>query len=71
MVESAQIRAARAYISWSQTDLSNASSVSLPTIKRMEKDSGGSTFSNVIKVREALEKAGIRFTEARGVEPKH
>ena len=70
MVESSQIRAGRAYINWSQTTLSEAAGVSLPTIKRMEKDSGSSNFGNVKKVREALENAGIAFTHTGGIEPK-
>lgn len=70
MVESEQIRAARAYLNWSQTRLAEASGVSLPTIKRMEKDTSTSNFGNVKKVRDALETAGLRFTETGGVEPK-
>ena len=69
MVESAQIRAARGFLNWSQTRLSEESGVSLPTIKRMEKDTGSSNFGNVKKVREAIENAGIQFT-VKGVEPK-
>ncbi len=67
MVESAQIRAARGFLNWSQTKLSEASGVSLPTIKRMEKDTSTSNFGNVKKVREALEGAGIHFTD-KGIE---
>lgn len=69
MVESEQIRAARAFVNWSQTQLAEMSGVSLPTIKRMEKDTGGSNFGNVKKVREALEEAGIIFTPTGGIEP--
>ncbi|MCK6419029.1 MAG: helix-turn-helix transcriptional regulator [Alphaproteobacteria bacterium] len=70
MVESNQIRAARAMLNWSQTQLAEVSKVSLPTIKRMEQDTSTSSFGYVKKVREALEKAGLRFTESGGVEPK-
>ncbi len=67
MVESAQIRAARAFLNWSQTQLSQESGVSLPTIKRLERDSSTSNFGNVKKVRHALELAGIVFTR-QGIE---
>lgn len=70
MVESPQIRAARGFLNWSQTDLAQKSGVSLPTIKRMEKDTSSSSFGNVKKVREALEAGGIGFTDKGGVEPK-
>ncbi len=63
MLESAQVRAARAFLNWSQTKLSQESGVSLATIKRLEKDSSGTNFGNVKKVLAALEDAGIIFTQ--------
>jgi hypothetical protein len=59
------IRAARALLRWEQRHLSEASSVSLRTIKRLEAKPGplrahGST---VIAIRGALEQAGIEFMD--------
>lgn len=64
-----QIRAARAFLSMSQRNLSQLSGVSEPTIKRMENDNHGpgkTTAHNAEAVRRALEDAGIIFTETDG-----
>lgn len=59
----AQIRAARGFLNWSQTELSEQSGVSLPTIKRMEsKGLESCNFGNVKAVQDALERAGITFS---------
>jgi len=62
------IRAARALLRWEQRQLAEASSVSLPTIKRLEAKPGlfvahGSTMA---AIRAALERAGIQFIEENG-----
>jgi transcriptional regulator with XRE-family HTH domain len=59
----AQLRAARALISWSQSDLSEESDVSLATIKRMEAASGSlpGRHESVMKVVGALERGGVVF----------
>jgi hypothetical protein len=64
LISSELIRAARALLRWQQSQLARASSVSLPTIKRLEAKPGiliahGST---VAALRRALEAAGIEFT---------
>jgi hypothetical protein len=58
------VRAARALLRWEQRHLADASSVSLPTIKRLEAKPGplvahGST---IALLRGAFEDAGIEFT---------
>lgn len=67
MLTSAQIRAARALLDWSQKDLAAKSKLSVPTIKRMEGAMGPerSTDANVEAVRRALEGAGVIFLEAK------
>ena len=57
------IRAARALLRWEQRHLSEASKVSLPTIKRLESKPGPLTAysSTMAALRTALEKAGIEF----------
>lgn len=67
MLTSAQIRAARGLLDWSQKDLAEATKLSVQTIKRMEGDRGpeASTEANVQAVRRALENAGVIFLEAK------
>lgn len=67
MLTSAQIRAARGLLDWSQKDLAEATKLSAQTIKRMEGDRGpeASTEANVQAVRRALESAGVIFLEAK------
>ena len=72
MLTGAQIRAGRALVDWTGAKLSEASGVSLQTIRRMEGEVGTSRSSqaNLQAVRRALEDAGVVFLdadEARGV----
>ena len=62
---SAQIRAARALLGWSQTHLARRAGLGLATLQRIERDEGieKGKFSTVIKIQKALEQAGIHFTE--------
>jgi len=63
-----QVKAARALLRWSQTDLAEASGVSLPTIKRLEAstgDLGGRTVTGDA-IRLALESAGVHFIPQNG-----
>jgi predicted transcriptional regulator len=69
------LRAARALLGWSQSELSKKSKVAVGTIKRMEKFDGAvkartETLGRVIVV---LEKAGVEFLndEQPGVRLKH
>jgi predicted transcriptional regulator len=70
-VSSEVIRAARALLRWEQRDLANASSVSLPTIKRLESKAGtlGAHTSTVFALMNALEAAGIEFIGENGGGP--
>jgi transcriptional regulator with XRE-family HTH domain len=63
-----QIRAARGLLGWSQTELADKAGLSLPTIKRMEREDGGRAVSDNAKerVRTALEKAGVEFIAENG-----
>ncbi|MQB20577.1 helix-turn-helix domain-containing protein [Agrobacterium tumefaciens] len=58
-----QIKAARALLDWSQSDLAAASGVSEPTIKRLESASGelGGRSDTTEKIVAALEAAGVTF----------
>lgn len=63
-----QVKAARALLRWSQTDLAEASSVSLPTIKRLEASTGemGGRTVTLDAIRAALEAAGVQFIPENG-----
>jgi transcriptional regulator with XRE-family HTH domain len=65
MLESAQIRAARALLGWRQEDLSKAAGVGTATIQRIEKSHGPITgyVSTVIRIQAAFEQAGVQFIE--------
>jgi transcriptional regulator with XRE-family HTH domain len=58
------IRAARALLRWDQRRLAEASSVSLPTVKRLESRPGilGAHSLTLVSLKRALEKAGVEFT---------
>jgi transcriptional regulator with XRE-family HTH domain len=64
VITSELIRAARALLRWEQRQLSEASSVSLPTLKRLEAKPGNlaAHASTVAALVKALETAGIEFT---------
>ena len=78
MITGTQIRAARALLAWSQSDLAARSGASLPTIKRLEAhgDEPGGTVRTAEKIRRAVEAAGIVFIDddaegGRGVRLGH
>jgi transcriptional regulator with XRE-family HTH domain len=62
---SAQIRAARALLGWSQSQLARRAGVGVATLQRIEQNKGivKGNFSTIIKIQKALEHAGIHFTE--------
>lgn len=65
MMTAAQMRAARALISWSQDQLAGASGIAVATIKRMESlGPGRSSADNVEAVRKALESGGVELIPA-------
>jgi DNA-binding XRE family transcriptional regulator len=63
-----QIKAARALLAWSQEQLAAAANVSIPTIKRLEAQDGplGGRSRTRIKIRLALENAGVEFIDENG-----
>jgi hypothetical protein len=71
VLSSELVRAARALLRWEQRDLEAASSVSLPTIKRLESKPGimAAHPSTVLALRRALESAGIDFIDENGGGP--
>jgi transcriptional regulator with XRE-family HTH domain len=65
MRHSAQIRAARGLLGWSQVKLARAAGVGLATLQRIEQSEGvvKGNFATVLKIQNALEQAGIHFTD--------
>ena len=70
-VSIAQLKAARALLSWSQEKLATESGISLATVKRLEAAAGelGGRPETGEKLRAALEKAGIDFLGENGGGP--
>jgi len=62
------VKAARALLRWSQSDLAAKSAVSLPTVKRLESQSGdlGGRAETIAAIRAALEAAGVEFIAENG-----
>lgn len=62
---SEQLRGARALLQWQQRHLSEASGVSIPTIKRLEAKHGRMSAhpATIAALRRALEDAGVAFLE--------
>ena len=65
------IRAARALLRWEQRDLEAASSVSLPTIKRLESKPGimVAHTSTLVALKRAFEASGVEFIDENGGGP--
>ncbi len=63
MITAGQMRAARALLGIDQRQLADAAGLSLPTIQRMESSDGQvrGNVDSLVKVVEALEKAGIEL----------
>ncbi|MEM9212635.1 MAG: helix-turn-helix transcriptional regulator [Pseudomonadota bacterium] len=58
----AQVRMARAALNWKLVDLEKASGVHRNTISNYETEKYGGTEATLIAIREALEAAGVEFT---------
>jgi len=67
-----QIRAARALLRWDQATLAKAASVSVETIKRLERIDGpllATKMATIEAIRRALEQGGVEFIPANGGGP--
>jgi hypothetical protein len=71
IVSGRQIAAARTLAGLGQAELANRSSISVPTLKRMEASIGPAVglANNVAAVRRALESAGVEFIAENGGGP--
>jgi transcriptional regulator with XRE-family HTH domain len=62
-----QLRAARALLGWSQTELAARAGMSLPTVKRVEGGFGPNVSEQArLKLQHTLEAAGLEFLEENG-----
>ncbi|GAA0303444.1 helix-turn-helix transcriptional regulator [Rhodovulum strictum] len=65
-----QLRAARSLLGWSQAQLSHATGLSIPTVKRAEGQGAISASAEAISaIRAALEAAGVEFIDPNGGGP--
>ena len=63
MITSSQIRAARALLDWSRSDLAEKSGVGFSSMLRLESATGipGAQFKTLEAIKQTFEKAGIEF----------
>jgi transcriptional regulator with XRE-family HTH domain len=67
VIDSDQIKAARALAGLTQEDIAKATGLSVQTIKRMESlGTGRSSADNIMAVQRALESAGVVFIPENG-----
>ena len=71
MITVRQVKAARALLGWSQTDLAGKSGISEPTIARLESAEGilGGRQGTAEKIRKSLIAAGVEFIDENGGGP--
>ncbi len=66
MITARQIRAARAFLGWSQQELADKAKLARTTIQRIEKGQDAQ-WSAIISISEAFEKAGVEMTKVEGL----
>lgn len=66
-ISSAQSRAARGLLEWSQQQLAEAAHIGLSTLRGFENGSRQPIANNLTAIRTALEAAGIQFIEQGSV----
>src|SRR5580704_318389 len=67
MITIQQIRAARSLINWTQQELAKATGLSLAAINNLERGIGMPRVQTLLYVQQALERAGIEFTDGPGL----
>jgi transcriptional regulator with XRE-family HTH domain len=66
MISSAQCRAARGLVDWSQLELAERAGVGVVTIRQLEAGTHGPRRATLEVVRRALEAAGVEFIDENG-----
>lgn len=67
MISIEQIKAARGLLDWTQDELAQASSVSLPTIKNIEQRLSIPRVNTMQAIQAAFEKSGVEFLDNTGL----
>ncbi|MEQ1694810.1 MAG: helix-turn-helix transcriptional regulator [Hyphomicrobiaceae bacterium] len=70
MLECSQIRAARALLNWSQSDLAKASRMANSSIKNIENENTTARRETIEQIRAAFENNGVEFLPGSGVKLK-
>ncbi len=70
MLEPRQIRAARALLNWSQSDLAKASSIAVSSIKNVENGITTARKDTLFQIMDAFENGGVEFLPNSGVRLK-
>jgi transcriptional regulator with XRE-family HTH domain len=65
MMTGAQIRAARGFLDWSVRDLGKKAKVHFNTVHAIERGKSVAKPETLAAIREALEKAGVEFTNGK------
>jgi transcriptional regulator with XRE-family HTH domain len=66
MITSAQCRAARGLLDWSQQELAQKAGVGVVTVRQLEADTHEPRRATLDVVRRALESAGVEFIDENG-----
>jgi transcriptional regulator with XRE-family HTH domain len=70
MIEASQVRAARALVGWSQSELASAARLPLPLVERFETGAPDHVPADAVaKMHAALESAGVAFIAKNGGGP--
>jgi DNA-binding XRE family transcriptional regulator len=69
VITAAQCRAARGLLDWSQQQLADAASVGVVTIRHVEAGKSEPRRSTLYVIKQALESAGVEFTDENGGGP--
>jgi len=69
MVTSAQCRAARGLLDWSQLDLAREAGIGIVTVRQVEAGAGTPRRATLVVLKQAFEKAGVEFIDENGGGP--
>jgi transcriptional regulator with XRE-family HTH domain len=69
MITSAQCRAARGLLAWSQQELADAAGVGVVTVHQLEAGTSEPRRATLDVIRRAFEKAGVEFIDENGGGP--
>ena len=67
MISTAQIRAARGLLRWTQASLAHRAAISAVTLNMIENETVRPRDSTMAAIRSALEAGGVQFLEENGV----